>query len=103
MRMDQAAERIWQVPDGEVKLSPDAVHVWRAWLDQPQPLEDFLVTLAPDEKARAVRFRFQQHRERFIIARGLLRAMLGRYLKIKPESLSFGYGAHGKPFLAGVN
>ena len=33
--------------------------------------------------------------------RGLLRALLGRYLGAEPEELSFVYGPHGKPALAG--
>jgi 4'-phosphopantetheinyl transferase len=40
------------------------------------------------------------HRDRFIVARGILRSILGRYLSVPPERLSFTYGESGKPALA---
>jgi 4'-phosphopantetheinyl transferase len=60
----------------------------------------FLGTLAADERARAERFYFQRDRERFVVARAALRAILGGYLNSTPESLSFCYGSRGKPALA---
>ena len=59
--------------------------------------------LSADEKERASRFRFSRDRDRFIGARGLLREILALYLDASPERLSFGYSAHGKPFLAGAD
>jgi 4'-phosphopantetheinyl transferase len=38
-------------------------------------------------------------RDRFIAGRGLLRAILGRYLGLPPERLRFYYGPQGKPAL----
>jgi 4'-phosphopantetheinyl transferase len=49
---------------------------------------------------RAERFYLQKDREHFIVARGLLRAILSRYLDMKPSQLRFCYNCHGKPFLA---
>jgi 4'-phosphopantetheinyl transferase len=49
---------------------------------------------------RADRFYFSQDRRRFIVARGVLRTLLGRYLDRAPESLSFSYTTNGKPALA---
>src|SRR5690242_9112904 len=103
MHTDHADERIWRVPEGDVRLWPDAVHVWRARLDQSQSLEIFFNTLAADERERAVRFQFARHRTRFIVARGVLRAILSRYLNTSASRLSFHYGAHDKPFLAGAD
>jgi 4'-phosphopantetheinyl transferase len=100
MPTDQDAEMIWQLPSADLSLPRHEVHVWRALLDQPQSLNAFLASLAPDEQERAARFLFQKDRERFIAARGLLRAILSRYLNLRPDDLYFGYGAHGKPFLA---
>ena len=83
-------------------LGRDEVHVWRASLDQaPARIQGFLHTLAADERARAERFYFERDRDHFIVARGVLRAILGRYSSRAPEGLSFCYGAHGKPALAG--
>jgi 4'-phosphopantetheinyl transferase len=84
-----------------IALERTAIHVWRASLDQPLPsLETLQSTLTGDEQQRAARFVFEHDRERFIVARGVLRAILGRYLDVRAEHLRFDYGAAGKPALA---
>lgn len=92
----------WNSPPETLALGSDEVHVWRATLDQtPSQIESFLHNLSADERARAERFHFARDREHFIVARGVLRAILGCYLNRVPECLSFCYGSHGKPALAG--
>ncbi len=91
----------WFSPPQRLSLDSGAVHVWRACLDQSSwPVERFRDTLDADERSRADRFHFSRDRERFIVARGVLRALLGRYLNRAPESLTFSYSAYGKPALA---
>jgi 4'-phosphopantetheinyl transferase len=65
-------------------------------------VDRFFRTLSPDEVERAERFRFERHRRRFVVGRGVLRALLGRYLGVEPARISFGYGARGKPHLSGA-
>jgi 4'-phosphopantetheinyl transferase len=90
----------WCCPPATIKLGSGEVHVWRAALDEPPPqVDSFLHTLAADEQARAERFYFQRDRQRFVIAHGVLRAILGLYLNRAPKSLSFCYSSHGKPAL----
>jgi 4'-phosphopantetheinyl transferase len=92
----------WRLPPETFILGSDEVHVWRATLDQPpSQIESFRHTLAADEHARAERFYFQRDREHFIVARGVLRSLLGCYLNKAPECLSFRYSSYGKPALAG--
>ena len=80
--------------------SSAAVHVWRASLDEGvSQIDGFESALALDERSRASRFHFRRDRERFIVAHGILRNILGRYLGRAPESLSFSYSAYGKPAL----
>jgi 4'-phosphopantetheinyl transferase len=91
----------WLPPPQRLSLDSGAVHVWRAGLDQsPWQVERSRDTLDVDERSRADRFYFSRDRARFIVARGVLRTLLGRYLDRAPESLSFSYTAHGKPALA---
>jgi 4'-phosphopantetheinyl transferase len=92
---------MWSVPPASLSLSSGVVHVWRASLAQPAQLQAaFLRTLNQDERTRADRFHFEQHRRRFVLARGFLRALLARYLQTEPEQVLFAYGPYGKPSLA---
>ncbi len=91
----------WGFPPAAIMLGGNEVHVWRASLDEPGPRRDsFLHSLAADERTRAARFYFRRDCDRFIIAHGVLRAILGLYLNRAPKSLSFSYSSHGKPTLA---
>jgi 4'-phosphopantetheinyl transferase len=56
--------------------------------------------LVPGEIDRAARFRFAHHRQLFVVTRGALRCLLGRYLCVHPTSIGFSYGSRGKPALA---
>jgi len=85
-----------------LSLPAHAVHVWRADLGlEAAYLRHLERNLSTDERARASRFRFARDRDRFVGARGLLREILALYLNASPGRLSFGYGAHSKPFLTG--
>jgi len=91
----------WPFPPALLTLAADEVHVWRATLDLPTgSLQAFERTLSFDERERAARFRSPQLRQRFTAGRGILRAILGRYLRQAPEALCFAYTAYGKPSLA---
>lgn len=91
----------WRLPPKTLILLRNEVHVWRAALNRPGGQERGLgQTLSDDEHERAAGFRFQRDRERFIAARGMLRVILGSYLKMEPRTLQFCYGPHGKPALA---
>ncbi len=89
--------RLWPPPP----LPAEAVQVWRVWLDRaPQGVEALWRVLAPDERERAARFRFGEHRRRFIVARGHLRHLLASFLDVAPDAVRFEYGPRGKPALA---
>lgn len=92
----------WCTPPPELSLPAHEVHVWRVDLGlEAAYLRRLERSLSADERARASRFRFARDRDHFVGARGLLREILAPYLKESPGRLSFGYGAHGKPFLTG--
>jgi 4'-phosphopantetheinyl transferase len=75
------------------------VHVWSVDLDGVAEAE-VASSLSADERERAGRFRFERDRRRFVVARGLLRRLVGRYLDREPASVRFGYGPRGKPSVA---
>lgn len=81
-------------------LAHNAVHVWQTSLHISAARRDhFYATLAPDECTRAARFRFPEHRARFIAAHGALRDILSRYLNLPADRLTFSTNPHGKPAL----
>jgi len=91
---------IWQISPTLPDLSENDVHVWRAWLNPPpERVLDLAETLSADEAERARRFVFDHDRERFIVGRGFLRAILGHYLNTEPAQIKFKYGSQGKPAL----
>ncbi len=95
----------WQIaPTARMELHTHEVHVWRASLEQPEAVcRKLQATLSADEFERAARFQFEKHRRRFVVARGVLRDILGRYLGVAATGITFEYEAHGKPKLASVN
>lgn len=92
------------LPSTRLNLSgPVEIQLWIAKLDLPSALiQELGQTLSPEEIRRAERFRFDQHRRRFVAARGILRNLLGRYLGLPAAQLSFSYNPQGKPYLAGL-
>jgi 4'-phosphopantetheinyl transferase len=97
--MNDTAE--WAYPAERSVLSRDMIHVWRASLEiEPATLQRLKSTLAKNELERAERFIFDQDRNRFIAARGILRNVLARYLQCAPQTIEFVYGARGKPAIS---
>jgi hypothetical protein len=90
----------WESAPVGLELAPDEVHVWRIRLVRPAEVVARLGrTLAPEERAKAARFRFEKDRDQYTVGRGTLRAILGRYLEIEPARLEFRSEAYGKPAL----
>jgi len=57
-------------------------------------------TLSSDERNRSARLRFEHDRRRFVVAHGVSRTLLGRYLGIPAGAVRFVYNAFGKPELS---
>ncbi len=89
----------WYEPPADPRLRSGDVHLWCATLDESATAVRLVDTLSADERVRAERFRFERDRRRFVAARGLLRAILGRYLDRAPAALRFCAGPYGKPAL----
>lgn len=65
--------------------------------------DDLAGLLSPDEAERAARFRFERDRRAFVTTRGALRELIGSYLGVAPESVTFAYGSNGKPEVEGLS
>ena len=91
---------VWRPARAIPHLADNALHIWLALADEHGPsLPRYTRYLSPDELQRAERLRLPRHRERFIISRGLLRALLGKYLDCRPELIQFACSPQGKPYL----
>ncbi len=92
----------WTEPPETLSLTTGEVHVWRVSLEQEgSRLQEFRRMLEQPELERAGRFHFEKHQRHFVVGRGFLREVLGRYLAKDPGELKFVYGAYGKPSLVG--
>jgi 4'-phosphopantetheinyl transferase len=90
----------WLTPPEKLVLCNDEVHVWRASLEvRPSQVKTLKQIISDDELSRAERFHFQRDRDHYIVARGLLRTILVKYLRMKPGELRFCYSPFGKPAL----
>jgi 4'-phosphopantetheinyl transferase len=85
----------------DVTIRGGEVHVWRTDLRPPaRSVAVLRGILDPEERACADRFVFDEHRVRYVVAHGLLRHLLGGYLRMAPEAVRFSRARHGKPYLA---
>jgi 4'-phosphopantetheinyl transferase len=81
-------------------MSLCALHLhWAFVPDFSGVIEKLQPRLSAEEQQRATRLQISDARQRFILARVMLRHQLGNALGIVPESLSFATGRHGKPHL----
>ncbi len=81
-------------------LNSEEAHVWSACLSENEnKVLYFTSLLSQDEKEKASQFRFPKDQKRYAISRGILRCLLGKYLREDPEKIEFLYGLWGKPCL----
>ena len=90
----------WSTPPVSLELLGADVHVWRASFFRLTPfLAQLSAVVSEDERSKARRYKFEDNRTEYLLARGLLRRLLGNYLEEDPASLRFAYNPYGKPAL----
>ena len=76
-----APMNLWRPAPQFVALPDNEVHIWRINLDiATEQVQNYHQTLSSDEQSTAARFYFQKDRDQYIVARGVLRTILSRYL-----------------------
>jgi 4'-phosphopantetheinyl transferase len=96
--IERLADAKHQDPMG---LEPNAVHLWGIELDGASLcLERCAGWLDELERQRAARLVREDLRRHYVIAHGVLRAVLSRYLDVSPELVEFDRSETGKPMLA---
>ncbi len=73
--------------------------LWLIRLDEDLYQSSNAPLLSAEEMARAVKFKFELHRKRFITARAGLRSILSLYLDIEPQNIQLSATPKGKPFV----
>jgi 4'-phosphopantetheinyl transferase len=90
-----------RIADSSFELAGRSVYVWPVHNVAPIAVAaEFDRLLSPDERDRAAGFRSDHLRHSFVLARGSLRILLGRYLSVSPASIRFTYSSRGKPALS---
>jgi 4'-phosphopantetheinyl transferase len=92
----------WSPGSAVWSLSDHEVHIWRLPLDRSaEVVAGLQAHLTAGEQERATRFYWERDRARFTVGRGLMRAILGRYLGVATDELRIAINEHGKPYLVG--
>ena len=90
----------WTVPPQTPFPPPGELYALLAELDvAPARLSQLIAAFASRERQRASSFATDALRNRWSVARGTLREVLGRALHIPPEGVALRYRPHGKPEL----
>lgn len=101
--MDEPEQTRRTAPTSLRPLQPGEVHVWYLWAEH-DPAADVLplcqALLSDEEQARQQRLRQERDRRQFLLARTLVRVLLGRYAGVDPRAWVFATGRHGKPEIA---
>lgn len=100
-KMSRLASLDWQFAPTPLPPLAGTVQLWRVAIASVSATERQRCwdCLAPEERQRAQRFIRPVDQERFVVSRGLLRHLLGRYAGLAPTDLQFAYNAYGKPSL----
>ena len=77
--------------------------MWRAGAGRPGPSAREWKALSQPERDRALRFRFDRDRVRFVRSHAALREILSRYLEVPPGEIRFTEGERGKPSIEPPN
>ena len=90
----------WPAQPPNYSLQGNAVDVYCVPFSQsPHPYAQLITVLADDECERAERFVFRQDHVNYVLGRGLLRVLLGRYLQLNPQDIHLVTSEYGKPSL----
>lgn len=80
------------------------VQVWRASLAlRDDTRRELWTLLSAEERAQSDRYKSVRDQKRFAAAHGVLRLLLARYLAVPAAEVRFVTGAHGKPYVIGLN
>jgi 4'-phosphopantetheinyl transferase len=86
-----------------IPLPRGEVHVFLLADDErlpPELLSAYEAWLAPHERERRDRYRFEHSRREYLLTRALVRSTLSRYAPVPPEAWTFRENEYGRPEIA---
>lgn len=88
-----------QLKTTSLKINANSVHLWLVEISSLDSsiFDDFFST---EEIRKAEAFFFSKDRQTFLVCRGLLRFLTGKYLNIDASRIEFRYNRYGKPEIA---
>jgi 4'-phosphopantetheinyl transferase len=90
----------WPPATNAPALADDEAHAWAVPLAVDLAVRQaFWDSLSADERERAQEFRFDELRQRFVVAHGAVRTVLSHYLGQRPKGIGFALDDRGKPRL----
>lgn len=81
------------------RLAENRLHVWYIHLDDTASLEQYYSTLTVAERGQASKFYLRRDEQRYIVAHGVLRKLLGVYTDRRPVDVPISSLDNGKPVL----
>ncbi len=91
----------WSVGPSRPELGQDEIHFWCAHSRQSaETLARLRGLLSEDERAKAAAFVFEKDQNTSIVARGVLRTLLGMYLRREATEIRFDVMGNDKPVLS---
>ena len=98
--MSELDVNVWNFPPGGLEIFSNEVHIWKADVYSfRQSLDLFTSWLSDEETQRWQRYLAADVRDRFLIARGLLRGIISFYTGQHPVHISFAASPLGKLYL----
>ena len=95
-------QNIWELKsvNTNIDLNKNELHIWRAKIsDNIDKLANYWHLLSQDEQLRANEFYFSKDKNRYIIARAILKKLIANYIGSVPQSILLSYNSYGKPYL----
>jgi len=96
--MSRVTVHPWQPAPSDWVISENHVLIFRVDLSARPTAKDNAF-LSDAERSRAAQFRFDEHRDHWILCRSALRHLLGHAIDVSPANVPITYNAHGKPQL----
>ncbi|MFN7097169.1 MAG: 4'-phosphopantetheinyl transferase family protein [Gammaproteobacteria bacterium] len=89
----------WQPFPATINLDATTVYLVGISINNIVLTEEHQSLLSTQELAKAARFKFDIHRQRYLVFHACLRMILARCLHTQPALLQFATGLHKKPYL----